>query len=485
MLNQLQSLSNLLESTQQTKPKYTAEQDEFINYRGSDSIILSATAGSGKTHSCVGRLKELLNRGVKPEEIIFFSFTTDAVGELKERIKNDKIKITTIHAFCFSILSKFKKFKEIADFYQFIHWYKNKNGQKFKSAKFESMIERMYDDCEKLSSDISTYKLLRASNVKARLPEFTKEYQEYLKLEKKRDFADMLIEVRALSTTDKWKAEIAKKYKYVFVDEYQDTSLIQMQILSALSADYYCLVGDRNQSIYNFSGSNCGLIERELKSHQTCIHKNLSVNFRSDISIVENSNKWSSLTAIPNSTQRGQITFSFLDSYGISKVLQEDKEVAILVRTNHIIRELEFYFLKQQIPLRYFNYITPQDIESFHNGKFTPKIKNKFLPLLGIYGTEENLIGFIESNKDKKQFITTIHKSKGREYDTCIVVNSFSPDVMKCNEMENVDEKLFKRISFNPDDIDDFESKNIHYVAVTRPKHKLYFSYIPENGFEI
>ena len=74
---------------------YTDEQLQFINYKDDDSIILSATAGSGKTHSCVGRLNQLIADGVDPKRIIFFSFTNDAVNELKTRIEHD-VQITTI-----------------------------------------------------------------------------------------------------------------------------------------------------------------------------------------------------------------------------------------------------------------------------------------------------------------------------------------------------------------------------------------------------
>ena len=58
---------------------YTEEQLNFINYSGDKSVILSATAGSGKTHSTVGRLNKMIEDGVDPKRIIFFSYTNDAV----------------------------------------------------------------------------------------------------------------------------------------------------------------------------------------------------------------------------------------------------------------------------------------------------------------------------------------------------------------------------------------------------------------------
>jgi superfamily I DNA/RNA helicase len=80
----------------------TEEQTAFVQYpiKNSNSVILSATAGSGKTYSCVKRLKFMLENGVDPSRIIFFSFTVAAVNELKHRVNNDQIKITTIILFC-------------------------------------------------------------------------------------------------------------------------------------------------------------------------------------------------------------------------------------------------------------------------------------------------------------------------------------------------------------------------------------------------
>ena len=482
MIDVFQNISNIVNTNLVVKKEDTEEQKKFINSNTDKSIILTATAGSGKTYSCVGRLKHLLNLGVKPEKLLFFSFTTSAIDTLRERINNDHVKITTIHSFCYSVLTKCKKWKEVSDFHQFINWYKHQKTNKSKTAH-EREIDIMYDNSDKYSSDISTFKLMSAAKIKSRLPPYLKEYQLYLKTERKRDFVDMLVEVLRLTETDIWKEQFEGKYDYVFVDEYQDTSSIQMQILCKLNAKYYCLVGDRNQAIYNFSGSNCVMIEKELKQIRPVEYMNLSVNFRSDLKIVENANRWSSLKAITNSSKEGSINFKFIGIFDIIKILSTHKEVALLVRTNHVIKQLEFEFLKKKIPLHYFNYITESDIKAYHDGKFTPKIKSKFLPLLSVYGSEEDLIGFIETHRHRKQLITTIHKSKGKEYDTCIVINSFSPDILEYNNMIP-DKEEFDKISFNPSSTDP-EPKNIHYVACTRPKHNLYFAYFPDDIFEI
>ena len=74
------------------------------------------------------------------------------------------------------------------------------------------------------------------------------------------------------------------------------------------------------------------------------------------------------------------------------------------------------------------------------------------------------------------KFVTTIHKSKGREFHTCVVVNSIAPELLEQNpNFYKLTKKQIAQISFDPDDDDDVEPRNIHYVAVSRSKHKLYF----------
>lgn len=239
------------------KQNFTKEQLAFIKHSGPDSVILSATAGSGKTASATGRLMWLLNQGVRPEKIIYFSFTNDAVDELRSRIKNDKIEITTIHSFCARVLGKSKKFKPLAETAMFPNWFKKKYKPKKKSTIedrlfYDRACRKLDNDLQKIMSDISKYKLTLAEGKKDRLPSFFKQYQRFLIETRTRDFADMLTDTLHLTTYKSWENNWEYKYQYVFVDEYQDTSALQMKILLALRAQKYHLIGDRNQSIYGF-----------------------------------------------------------------------------------------------------------------------------------------------------------------------------------------------------------------------------------------
>lgn len=487
---------DLFEGTEYATKKsveYTEEQKEFIEFNGKESIVLAATAGSGKSFSCVQRLNYLIKNGVDPNRIIFFSFTKAATEELIERVKKEGINvrekisgkdengvsITTIHSFANSLLARMGKFKKIATFNEFLVWFGKKykpSSYATKEAKesFYELLSNMYDESEQLSSSIGAFKLQSADNIKTPIPKYLNEYKTFLKETRSRDFSDILIEVRDLLRENKWIKMFRNKYDYIFIDEYQDTSTIQLQILLSLNANSYYMIGDRNQSIYGYSGANCKKLEQMLKKRREVKELSLSTNFRSDKLIIENSNKYSSLIATPKSKENGSVNKKIMIRMGeLIELLKQPGEVVVLVRTNDIIKKLEKELLKRKVPMKYFNFITDEDIKNFKKGDINNQLRGKLNNFVGHFENDTQLISFIEKFKNSKKFITTIHKSKGREFDECIVVNSIAPDVLKeCNIYDKVGKKRLERISFT--DIDE-EAKNIHYVAVSRPKHKLHF----------
>ena len=464
---------------------YTEEQSKFVHYTGKKSVVLASVAGSGKTTSCVGRLMELLKRGVDPKKIIFFSFTKAATEELKKRIESknvegcDKIKITTIHAFCYHILSKAGKFKDVTNFFEFIEWYKTSfkpsgHSKQEEIDEFYDNVSEMYETADLLSSQIGAFKLQKADGISAKLPSYFFEYEKYQKEKRARDFADMLIEVFELFKDNKWLNMFKNKYDYIFIDEFQDTSTIQLKILLNLNAKYYYLIGDKNQSIFLFSGVNYDKLVELLAERREMEKMTLTINFRSDVLIVENSNNFSDLMAKPSSSANGEICSEVLTSLGqLKDVLDNNREVAVLVRTNKVIKYMEQLLLAERYPMRYFNYITDNDIKNHREGKHYPILTRKFRSLEKVFGNADEVIKFIEENKKSDKFITTIHKSKGREFDVCVVVNSIAPDILDENGF-SLPPKLFKKVSFDYAD-EEKDEQNIHYVAVSRPRHKLYY----------
>lgn len=473
-------LSLMGELKKEDKP--TEEQNEFIEYDGKKSVILIATAGAGKTSSCVKRLNTLIKRGVDPTKIVFFSFTKAAADELTKRIDNPNIEIKTIHAFCQKLLVRMGKFKDIISIYDFIKWFSKKYSPSYKTsqedrAEYESIISKLWEDAELYSASFSAFKLQTADGEKCKMPDLFMEYSAFLKEERSRDFADMLIDVRNFFKDNKWLKMFKDKYDYIFVDEYQDTSAIQMQILLALNAKYYYLIGDRNQSIYGYSGANCTKIENMLIKRRDVEKMTLSTNFRSDMAIVENSNKYSSLQAVANSKSDGLVEKKIIIKLDdLVTILNTKKEVAILVRTNAVIKSLEFEMMKRLVPMRYFNWITESELKEVKKGEIRPITQQKLEWISKeTKMSPAQILAFIEQNSDSKKFITSIHKSKGREFDVCVVVNSIAPDVLEENGfLDKLNEKQLERMSFDLACADQ-EPKNIHYVAVSRSKNELYF----------
>ena len=472
---------------------YTVEQKDFVEYEGKDSVILAATAGSGKTFSCVQRLKYLIKQGVDPNKIIFFSFTNAAVKELIERIEKDGVPvrkqiskgngvtITTIHSFCNSLLARMGKYKSIASIWEFLNWYKKKYKPSDRASKtqkddFWERVSTMYDEADVISSAIASFKLQTADKIKCPVPAYMAEYNTFMREERARDFSDMLIETFEALKEDKYLKMFRKAYDYIFVDEYQDTSAIQLQILLNLNAKFYYLIGDRNQSIYGYSGANCKRLEEMLIERRNTVEKSLTINFRSDKLIIENSNKFSTLKAEANSSKVGSINRKIMFTIdNLVDTIKSEKEIAVLVRTNAVIRVLEQHLLRHKVPMKYFNFLNQNDYKSFLKNDINTVTKRKLDSLKDVYGSHEKIFEFINSNFDSKKQVTTIHKSKGREFDSCVVVNSISPELLKENNLyKRLSKKQLERISFIEDDVDE-EPKNIHYVAVSRSKHKLYF----------
>lgn len=458
----------------------TLEQKAFIEYDGSNSIILSATAGSGKTYSTVKRFQHLIEQGVDPNRIIMFSFTNDAVNELKSRI-DTPVQITTIHSFCATTLGKMKKFKSIKTFWEYVNWYKGKykpstSARQAVKDDYYDYMDRLYESGDAISSQFSAYKLQSSEGVAQFKPKKYDSYVRFLRETKGMDFADLIIQVTQLSKTKEFKDMYLDKYDHVFIDEYQDTSIQQLRILLELEAPQYYLIGDKNQMIFSFGGADCAKIENLLKEHKEVREMTLSKNFRSDKRIVENANKYSSLKAEPTSHADGHIDFNVIGPQDLKEMAKDGKPLTILVRTNNVIKDLELSFLKARIPMRYFNYIKKTELEAIKKGKETEATRRKLIRLVSAFPDKNELVQFIEENQDSDVFITTIHKSKGREFPRCVVVNSIDPDVLE----ENKDNFPFlfdvEQYTFMDDfGVIDQEAKNIHYVAVTRPKNELYF----------
>jgi len=217
-------------------------------------IFLLAGAGSGKTRVIIERIQFLINQGVDTEKILCITFTQKAALEMKERLKGATVDVYTFHGYCYQLLKKVRDFK----IFEFNHVFSQKE-----------------------LLDITTYK---NSLQRTQMPQVYAKYQKYLRERKLLDFDDLMIE--SFSYLKK------HTYEYLFVDEFQDTNLLQFKLLELMvkkETAIFC-VGDPDQSIYAFRGGKMDLIERFVVKYEAKVYR-LNENYRSNQGILDVSNR--------------------------------------------------------------------------------------------------------------------------------------------------------------------------------------------------
>lgn len=229
--------------------KAVTSQDRFI--------FLLAGAGSGKTRVVIERIKYLINQGVDPNDILAITFTRKASKEMKKRLENDEVNINTFHGFCYQELLKDGFNKQIID---------------PKDLPFtQSELLR-----------VSKYKNALQS---AKPPLIFDTYQNYLTIRNSIDFDDIMTIFLKRYQRNNFQ------FKYIFIDEFQDTNNLQYQILKLLIKNdtYVFAVGDPDQSIYRFRGANLKIIDTYLNDFKATL-LTLGNNYRSSTKIIDEAN---------------------------------------------------------------------------------------------------------------------------------------------------------------------------------------------------
>ena len=231
-------------------------------------VLIFAGAGSGKTRVLTHKLFYLVNEGLfKPEEILAVTFTNKAAKEMKDRVmkllktKELPLSIGTFHSICARILREDIK---VLGFSNNFAIYDVKDQLDLIKVLFEgNKISKTLITPNQLRNQISLYKnkMIDSKTVERRartilektVADIFSQYQKSLKLNDALDFDDLL--TFPLQIFDK-KPTVLKKYqkrwKYILVDEYQDTNRAQFQFLTSLAKEHenICVVGDDDQSIY-------------------------------------------------------------------------------------------------------------------------------------------------------------------------------------------------------------------------------------------
>ena len=366
------------------------EQQREAVYCTDGPLLILAGAGSGKTRVLTHRIAYLIEeKGVNPWNILAITFTNKAAGEMRERVDNlvgfgsESIWVSTFHSTCVRILRR--------------HIDRLGYDTNFTIYDTDDQKTLMKDVCKLVEIDTKVYKernLLAAISAaknemisaqeyalnaqgdfgKEKIAKVYQEYEKQMHANNALDFDDLLVKtVQLFETQPDVLENYQERFRYIMVDEYQDTNTVQFQLVSLLAGKYrdLCVVGDDDQSIYKFRGANIkNILNFEQEFPDATVIK-LEQNYRSTGNILDAAN-----AVISNNvgrkdkqlwTDNGEgekIKFCQFDTgYDEAEYIADDieREVrngasyndhAILYRTNAQSRLFEERFVAQNIPYK-------------------------------------------------------------------------------------------------------------------------------------
>jgi DNA helicase-2/ATP-dependent DNA helicase PcrA len=324
----------------------------------------------------------MLDKGIPQSAILALTFTNKAAHEMEDRVKKltgrslQALTVSTFHAFGVKILRN-----EI----EALGWRRNfsiyDEGDKFEAVK-DALRERgMYATADtagikaagQIFSKIKTGLLRWGEGVDPALQSVFNEYQHSLKVYNAVDFDDLLtLPIELFEQFPETLQKYRSRYRYIMVDEFQDTSRIQYKLMKMLSGRNVCVVGDDDQSIYSWRGANYGNILQFEKDFPDLLEIKLEQNYRSTTTILEAANG-----VISHNTNRKEkrlwtgkgggrpIEFFYPDNEGaeadfIAEKIREIKftehlkydDFGILLRTNSLMDRIEESLLAENIPYR-------------------------------------------------------------------------------------------------------------------------------------
>ncbi len=388
------------------------------------ALLVLAGAGAGKTKTVTYRILNLIHKGVDPENILAVTFTNKAAGEMKERVasiiknstslnrpisENKMPFVSTFHGLGAYII------KENAHEIGLKKHFSILNREESKRAIKESLAKNGYDPKEfepgKILSIISREKgnFVTAEDYNSSdasleyfgevVAKVWKGYEEILKKENSLDFDDLILVAAKLLKKESIKNFYIKKWKYLHIDEYQDTNKVQYEIIKEIAGENQnvCAVGDIDQNIYSWRGANIRNIlnfERDYKNSKLVV---LEENYRSTQTILAVANKIieknkfrreKNLVTRNALGEKVSVFEAFTENHEAEFVVQKIKElkrngarlsdIAVLYRANFQSRVLEEEFLKgdleyQVLGTKFLERKEIKDILAFLRFAFNPE----------------------------------------------------------------------------------------------------------------
>ncbi len=362
-------------------------QQKAVNHFNGPCLVV-AGAGSGKTRVLTSRIASLIYGGVYAQNILAITFTNKAANEMRERLRNfdvkdvDKVFVGTFHSFGLKIIRENLELLNLDrnftildsdDVLSIIKKILKNNNIDPKSVSPSYVKNRIsYIKNELLSErEISLY---FSDNNESIVVDIYNEYQEILKKNNSVDFDDLLLlPTKLFMENDDILDRYQEHYKYILIDEYQDTNKVQYIMTKLLAAKYRNLfaVGDPDQSIYMFRGANYKNILNFEKDYPDAKIIPLLINYRSTQNILSAANgvishnierKEKDLKSLLGIGEKIKFTSSYDEKHEITLVVEEInklhnqgydyKDIAIFYRTNAQSRTVEEGMLKANLPYK-------------------------------------------------------------------------------------------------------------------------------------
>ena len=347
-------------------------------------LLVLAGPGSGKTRVITTRIAALINSGVRPYNICAITFTNKAAEEMAQRVAAfgaaRGVHISTFHSLCVRILRRYAEQAGVKRNFS-IYDEREQLGcmkEAIKACEIETTNfapARMLVGVSRLKNDLETPESVAEyadDYFTKNLARIYAGYQKILADNNALDFDDLLVKTAfLLRAYEDIRVELSDRFKYLLVDEYQDTNHAQYQIAKGLALEHgnICATGDPDQSIYGWRGADIGNILAFENDWPNALVVRLEENFRSTPNILELADILISVNmkrkqkALVSTRERGsEVVFaSFSDEAaeaeavaGQIKQLADEggdlNEIAVFYRVNSMSRSIEEAFVRKQIP---------------------------------------------------------------------------------------------------------------------------------------
>jgi len=368
---------------EQSAESLTPAQKKAV-YHLEGPLLVLAGPGSGKTRVITHRIAALIDAGVYPSNICAVTFTNRAADEMRQRViafgSAAGAHISTFHSLCVRILRRYAEQAGLRE-----------NFSIYNEADQKSCMKQALKDCEIDSTNFPPARMLEAvSLLKNALKDvdfiknhsddfFTKvvarlyaRYQEIMAANNALDFDDLLLKAAfLLRDTPDVRSELNRRFKFLLVDEYQDTNKAQYEIARELVIEHgnICVTGDPDQSIYRWRGADIGNILAFEEDWPDAAVVRLEENFRSSPNILTVADKLISFNIrrkakvlVPTRPPGQEVVFESCDDETdeafsvverIAKLAEQGaklNEMAVFYRVNAMSRVLEEAFIESKIP---------------------------------------------------------------------------------------------------------------------------------------